>query len=108
MKNGHSLLLNDNWDPYQNGHFCSSLNCREVVVISVAQDSHLFSVFSSIGQTGYLEGTEINTGYFIVLTFLFPQWIVLKVIDQFRAEQAHKECALGDSGTKSCNISSLQ
>lgn len=57
-----------------------------MVGISVAQDSYLFSVFRSIGQTGYLEGTEIDTGYFIVLTFLFPQWIVLKVIDLFRAE----------------------
>lgn len=57
-----------------------------MVGISVAQDLYLFSVFRSIGQTGYLEGTEIDTGYFIGLTFLFPQWIVLKVIDLFRAE----------------------
>jgi len=57
-----------------------------MVGISVAQDSYLFSLFSSIGQTGYLKGTEIDTGYFMVLTFLFPQWITLKVIDLFRAE----------------------
>ena len=86
MKNGHSLLLNDNWDPYQNGHFRSSPSSGEMVGISVAKDPCLFSVFRFIGQTGYLEGTEIDTGYFIVLTFLFPQWIALKVIDLFRAE----------------------
>lgn len=78
--------MNNNWDPYQNGHFCSSLNSGEMVGNSVAQDSYLLSVFRSIGQTGYSEGTEIDTGYFIVLTFLFPQWIALKVIDLLRAE----------------------
>lgn len=86
MKNGRSLLLSDNWDPYQNGHLCSRLNSREIVGTSVVQASHLFSVFRSIGHTGYLEGTEIDTGYFIVLTFLFPQRIALRVIDLLRAE----------------------
>lgn len=76
----------------------------EVVGISVAQDFYLFPVFRSIGQTSYL---EMDTGYFIVLTFLFPQWIALKVIDLSRADSAHRECALGDFGTKSCNNSSL-
>lgn len=50
----------------------------------MAEDSYLFSVFRSIGQTGYLEGTD--GGYFIVLTFLFPQWIAIKVIDLVGAE----------------------
>lgn len=66
--------------------FCLSVSCGEMVGIYVAQDSYLFSVFRSIGQTDYLEGTEIDTGCFIVLTFLFPQWIELKVIDLFSAE----------------------
>lgn len=83
MKNGHSSLLNDNWHPYQNGHFCCTPSSVEVAGISMAQDSYLFPVFRSIGQTSYL---EIDTGCFIVLTFLFPQRIVLKVIDLSRAE----------------------
>lgn len=76
-----------------------------MVDISLAQGFYLFPSPKSIGQTGYLDGTEIDTGYFIVLTFLFPQWIALKVIDLFKAEQAHRECALGDFGSKSCSIS---
>lgn len=83
MKNGHSSLLNDSWHPYQNGNSCCSPSSVEVVGISVAQDSDLFPVFRSIGQTSYL---EIDIGYFIVLTFLFSQWIALKVIDLSRVE----------------------
>lgn len=83
MKNGHSSLLNDSWHPYQNGNSCCSPSSVEVVGISVAQDSYLFPVFISIGQTSYL---EIDIGYFIVLTFLFSQWIALKVIDLSRVE----------------------
>lgn len=83
MKDGHSSLLNDNWHPYQNGHFCCSPSSGEVVGISMAQDSYLFPVFRSIGQISYL---EIDTGYFMVLTFLFLQWIALKVSDLCRAE----------------------
>lgn len=63
-----------------------SLNNREMVGISVAQDFYLFSVLRTIGHISYLEGTEIDTGCVIALTFLFPQWIALKVIDLFRAE----------------------
>lgn len=83
VKNGHLSLLNDIWHPFQNGHSCCSPSSVEVVGISVVQDSYLFPVFRSIGQTSYL---EIDTAYFIVLTFLFPQWIALKVIDLSRAE----------------------
>lgn len=83
MKNGHSSLLSDNWHPCQNGHFCCRPSSVEVAGISVAQDSYLFPVFRSIGQTSYL---GMDTGYFIVLTFLFPHWIALKVIDLSRAE----------------------
>lgn len=75
MKNGHSSLLNDSWHPCQNGHFCCSPSSVVVAGISVAQDSYLFPVLRSIGQTSYL---EMDTGCFIVLTFLFPQWFCIK------------------------------